>query len=147
MAHQLKVKKIRKSGPLAGKSLAEIWESAKLEVVSNAPVKLSTDGLGSWNKRFLAPEIDEFVIPKRTRARRKAENENLTVEETDKALRLARVIAEADRVFGNSDKADQWLRQPNQNFSQQAPLALLKSETGAVVVENLLGQIDHGHFS
>src|SRR5260221_3020070 len=51
-------------------------------------------------------EIHLLVVPKRTLARRTAKREPLSVEETDKALRLERLATLAERVFGNLDKAN-----------------------------------------
>lgn len=96
---------------------------------------------------FSFAEIEEIVVPKRTLARRRARGEALTSDETDRALRLARITIETRRVFGNADKAARWLRKPNAALSGQTPLALLRSETGARVVDELLGQIDHGMFA
>lgn len=101
----------------------------------------------NFGKRFAALELEELVIPHRTMARRLAKKESLTQEETDKAVRLARVVREADRVFGNAGKADRWLRSPLKRLSNQTPLELLKSEAGAMLVEEVLGQIDHGMFA
>jgi putative toxin-antitoxin system antitoxin component (TIGR02293 family) len=92
-------------------------------------------------------EIFTLVVPKRTLARRKAANERLTVEETDKALRLARIAAQAERVFGEADKAHRWLRKPKRALQGETPLAYLASEAGARVVEEMLHRIEHGVFA
>ena len=92
-------------------------------------------------------EIFTLVVPKRTLARRKAANEPLTVEETDKALRLARIAAQAERVFGEADKAHRWLRKPKRALQGETPLAYLASEAGARVVEEMLHRIEHGTFA
>ena len=107
---------------------------------------LTVRSLGPWSRRFSQVEIEDLIIPKRTLARRKASNEPLSSEETDRAYRLARISAETDRVFANPDKADRWLRTPTPALGGRAPLELLKTEAGACVVEELLGQIDHGMF-
>ena len=99
-----------------------------------------------WTSRFSLPEIYELVIPARTLARRIVRKEKLTQTETDKALRLARIATEADRVFANTEKANKWLRTPLTRLANQTPLSLLKTETGALVVDQILGQIDHGIF-
>ena len=88
-----------------------------------------------------------MVVPKRTLARRVASKEPLTVEETDKALRLQRIAGLADRVFGNPAKAHRWLRQPKNLLNGTTPLAFLASETGARAVEQMLYQIEHGMFA
>jgi putative toxin-antitoxin system antitoxin component (TIGR02293 family) len=101
----------------------------------------------AWAPRFLTSEIEEVVIPKRTMARRRATSARLTPDEADRAVRLARVQLEADRVFANPEKASRWLRTPRPNLAGQTPLSLLRTAAGAMVVEEILGQIDHGMFA
>jgi putative toxin-antitoxin system antitoxin component (TIGR02293 family) len=60
--------------------------------------------------------------------------------------RLARIAAKAGRVFGDSNKASRWLRKPNAVLAGRTPLMLLESESDARVIDELLGQIDHGMF-
>lgn len=95
---------------------------------------------------LFAIEIDALVISKRTRARRKANAETLSVEEQDRAFRLAQIQVCADRVFANHEKSSRWLRTPNNRLSRQTPLEVLKSAAGAAVVMEILGQIDHGIY-
>jgi putative toxin-antitoxin system antitoxin component (TIGR02293 family) len=92
-------------------------------------------------------EVFALVVPKRTLARRKAANEPLTIEETDKALRLARIATQAERVFGDAGKAHRWLRKAKRELRGETPLACLVSEAGARVVEEMLFRIEHGIFA
>ena len=128
-------------------ALSKVWSRARSEAVGGRPQTLKPSDLAAWAQRFSPLELDHLVIPKRTLARRKARGESLTGEETDKALRLARISAEADRVFGNPEKSARWLRQANPALSGQTPLDVLRTEAGALAVEELLGQIDHGMFT
>jgi putative toxin-antitoxin system antitoxin component (TIGR02293 family) len=96
---------------------------------------------------FSDEEIWALVVPKRTLARRIAADEPLTVEETDKALRLERVATLADRVFGNPAKASRWLRKPKLSLSGKTPVEFLASESGARQVEEMLYRIEHGMFA
>jgi putative toxin-antitoxin system antitoxin component (TIGR02293 family) len=96
---------------------------------------------------YTEAEIFKFVIPKRTLARRRAANELLTLEETDKALRLDRIATLAKRVFGDPAKAHRWLRQPKRALQGEVPLSLLLSEAGARTVEEMLNRIEHGIFA
>jgi putative toxin-antitoxin system antitoxin component (TIGR02293 family) len=98
----------------------------------------------SYLKEYSEQEIYSLVVPKRTLARRKAANEPLSVEETDKALRLARIARLAEKVFEDTDKAGRWMRKPKRALGGDPPLVYLASESGAQVVENLLYQIDSG---
>jgi|EndMetStandDraft_8_1072994.scaffolds.fasta_scaffold82292_3 putative toxin-antitoxin system antitoxin component (TIGR02293 family) len=89
-------------------------------------------------------EIHALVVPKRTLARRLSDGEPLTVEETDKAVRLARVDRLAANVFGDVAKAHRWLRKPKKALRGETPLAYLATEAGARVVEDMLHRINHG---
>jgi putative toxin-antitoxin system antitoxin component (TIGR02293 family) len=92
-------------------------------------------------------EIADLVVPKRTLARRRAANEPLTIEEPDKALRLERVAQQAERVFGDPDKARRWMRKAKRALHGETPLAYLSSEAGARTVEAMLQRIEHGIFA
>lgn len=92
-------------------------------------------------------EIFALVVPKRTLARRLSDGEPLTVEETDKAVRLARVDRLAANVFGEPAKAHRWLRKPKKALGGETPLAYLATEAGARVVEDMLHRIYHGILS
>ncbi|HEY1541395.1 MAG TPA: antitoxin Xre/MbcA/ParS toxin-binding domain-containing protein [Xanthobacteraceae bacterium] len=96
---------------------------------------------------FSDEEIWALVVPRRTLARRIADHEALTVEETDKALRLERIAGLADRVFGDPAKARRWLRKSKLSLGGKTPVEFLASESGARQVEEMLYQIEHGMFA
>lgn len=134
----------RKSGlpPLAAR-----WDEAREQALAGEAPRLSPDALKTdWARRFSAEEISALIVAKRTLARRIANKELLSADESDRALRLARLTAEADRVFGDQDKAGRWLRKENRALNGRRPLDLMASDAGAKAVEELLGQIDHGIF-
>ena len=113
-----------------------------------ATARVAPAALGDLARHgYSEDEIFALVVPKRTLARRKAANEPLTVEETDKALRLARIASQAGRVFGAADKAHRWLRKPKRALQGETPVAYLATEAGARVVEEMLGRIEHGIFA
>ena len=55
-------------------------------------------------------EIEKYVIPQRTRRHRADKNQPLTVEESDRAVRLLRVQTLAEDSFADKEKANRWLR-------------------------------------
>lgn len=110
--------------------------------------RAGTDALHTLSRHgFSDDEIFALVVPKRTLARRKAANERLTVEETDKALRLGRIAEQAEGVFGAADKAHRWLREPKRALQGKTPVAYLATEAGARVVEEMLVRIEYGMFA
>jgi putative toxin-antitoxin system antitoxin component (TIGR02293 family) len=92
-------------------------------------------------------EIFALVVPRRTFARRMKRREPLTIEETDRAIRLARVAELAEHIFGDKAKANRWLRKPKRALGHAPPLAYLASEAGARLVEDMLYRIDSGFFA
>jgi putative toxin-antitoxin system antitoxin component (TIGR02293 family) len=115
--------------------------------LSGGAYRLAPDTfLRIWGSRYSREELHETVAPERTLARRVAKHEPLTVAETDRAIRLARVTAETERVFADPGKAARWLRRPNGALGGQTPLSLLKSEAGARAIDEILIRIDHGLY-
>lgn len=95
-----------------------------------------------------ADELAELVqITKRTLARRR-EAGRLTSEESDRLLRMSRLLGQAVTLFeGDLDAARQWLSSPAAALGNRAPQAVAASEIGAREVENLIGRLEHGVFS
>ena len=91
-------------------------------------------------------EIDAVIIPLRTLQHRRSRREKLTVEESDRVLRVIRVLSLAESVYGSRERALAWLRKPNARLDGRAPLSLLNTDTGSRIVEELLVQIDEGMF-
>ncbi|MGA6987459.1 MAG: antitoxin Xre/MbcA/ParS toxin-binding domain-containing protein [Terriglobales bacterium] len=86
-------------------------------------------------------------IPQRTLTRRLSRHSRLTVAESDRTVRLARVYATAVEMIGNAGKAAEWLRTPNRALGGQIPIDQLDTDLGAREVENILGRIAYGVYS
>jgi putative toxin-antitoxin system antitoxin component (TIGR02293 family) len=93
---------------------------------------------------FTDREIERFVIPARTQRHRIAKRERLTIEESDRLVRLTRLQALAEDVFGDADKANRWLREKLAILGGKQPLEVAATEAGGRVVEQLLAKIDWG---
>lgn len=91
-------------------------------------------------------EVHSVIIPARTLQHRRSRRERLTVEESDRVIRALRVLSAAEGVYESRERALQWLRRPNPRLNDRSPISLLKTDTGARIVEELLGQIDEGYF-
>jgi putative toxin-antitoxin system antitoxin component (TIGR02293 family) len=91
-------------------------------------------------------EIDAVVIPSRTLQHRRSRREKLTIEESDRVMRLIRALSLAESIYGGRERALAWLRKSHPRLDGRTPLSLLKTDTGARIVEELLIQIDEGMF-
>lgn len=70
----------------------------------------------------------------------------LSPDESDKAIRLARILGHAISVFGSHEAARQWLSSPQTGLGGGIPLDFAETEIGAREVEHLLGRIDYSVY-
>jgi putative toxin-antitoxin system antitoxin component (TIGR02293 family) len=131
---------------LGGKSMlgAEIASAADLARVVSRRIPLRALAHVLRQGLFSEGEIQRFIIPARTRRHRESKKERLTIEESDRLVRMARVQALAEDVFEDSERANRWLREPLGELSSTAPLDWARTEAGARLVEEILAKIDWG---
>lgn len=89
-------------------------------------------------------EIERFVIPQRTRRHRADRKQPLTIDESDRAVRLLRIQTVAEDTFGSKEKANTWLRRPLAELDRETPLDFAQTEAGARAIETILGTIAWG---
>ena len=89
-------------------------------------------------------EIERFVISQRTRRHRVNKKQPLTVEESDRAVRLLRIQTVAEDTFKSREKASIWLRHSLAELNGETPLDIAQTETGARVIETILAKIAWG---
>ncbi len=93
---------------------------------------------------ILEKEIYSVVIPRRTLQHRRARKEKLSCEESDRAVRLARLASLTEKVFGQQEAGMHWLRAPKKRFRGRTPMDMIATEAGSRLVEEALYQIDEG---
>lgn len=89
-------------------------------------------------------EVYFLIVPRRTLAHRIAKHQPLSKDESDKAVRVARVTAMAEQVFGEPERAWRWLRKAKRHFNGKTPVEMLATEAGARLVEEMVVQIEDG---
>lgn len=89
-------------------------------------------------------EIYTFIVPRRTLVHRRSRREALTHDESDRAVRIARIASLAEEIFADDAKAARWLRKTKIRFDGRSPLEMLRTEAGARLVEEMLLQLDFG---
>ena len=97
------------------------------------------------SKAVLTPEdVFDWIIPRRTLSHRVKKREPLSLDESNRVSRVARLFALASETFGSEDRAREWLRKPLKRFAGRTPMAMLATDLGAHQVEVLLGRLAHG---
>lgn len=86
-------------------------------------------------------------ISERTLQRGQAKNKLLDSNASDRALRLAKVTAQAIDVLGSQQAAELWLSKPALALDQRRPIDLLQSSDGTDLVKTLLTRMDHGVYA
>jgi putative toxin-antitoxin system antitoxin component (TIGR02293 family) len=92
-------------------------------------------------------EVFGTIIPLRTWKHRKSRREPLSREESERAIRTAKILARAQAVLGDEAAALDWLRTPKRRFEGRPPIQMLSTEAGGRLVEQMLIQIDQGMFA
>lgn len=96
---------------------------------------------------FALKDLLEVVIPARTLKHRRQRSEPLSMDESDRLARVARLYELGVKVFGNRDKARNWLSKPKHRFDGRSPLIMMRTSLGGSGVEEMLYQIDEGVFA
>jgi putative toxin-antitoxin system antitoxin component (TIGR02293 family) len=114
--------------------------------------KVVSDGLPySAANRFFNDAACSYSLlgPETTVRRRILEKQTFTVDESERLVRLARVTALAESLFGTEHDAQQWLSTAANYIEGAAPISpfeLAVTDTGARIVESLILQTAHGVF-
>jgi putative toxin-antitoxin system antitoxin component (TIGR02293 family) len=83
-------------------------------------------------------------VPMRTLARRTG---LFKPDESERILRVGRLVERAREVLGSDASAQRWMTQPVRALGGAVPLDFADTEPGARAVEDVLGRLEHGVFS
>src|ERR1700685_4752599 len=133
----------------AGRTLGEYlreWLGARfaseLELAALAARGLPLTTVNRMTKHGLTrDEVHALVIHRRTFKHRKASHQKLSKEESDRAIRTARILARAQATLGDAASALTWVREPKTRFEGKTPIQMMSTETGGRLVEEMLVQI------
>ena len=118
-------------------------------------VDATREGLPSESLDRLSAQIGQsrstvaraLGISERTLSRRSHTHGRLTATESDRAVRMARILARAHETLGTAEKAAAWLMMPNRTMAGDRPFDRLDTDAGAQSVETVLGRIAYGVYS
>ena len=88
--------------------------------------------------------LEVLGISKRTLQRKHAASARLSPAASDRLSRIDRIYTLALEVFGDREKAADWLKRPSRALGKELPLKLLDTDAGTQQVERELRQIQHG---
>jgi len=128
-------------GPAVLRKRVRSWQDLERVVRAGLPKK----SLQLVARRALEPgaSTSEFVyaiVPAATFRRRT----RLNAEESERTERLARIVALAEALWGDSREARAFLHRQHPLLERQMPLAVGRTELGARRVERLLYDVEHG---
>lgn len=130
---------------LGGEKLVGVGVRSEADFIEVLDRGIPLDALSELIRESLsAEEVEKLIIPRRTLSHRKARNQPLNRTESERALRVASILAQAEQTFANKEKAHIWLRRQTSALGGRRPIDLLDCETGGRLVEQLLYRIGHG---
>ena len=128
----------------------EINEPSPLKIISEITAGLpfsrfeSLQAIIGLPANQLAATIN---LPASTLARKKKTGQ-LTPDQSERLIRLARIMELAIHLFeGDADAARRWLKAPREALGGNTPLQMVATEIGAREVENLIDRLQEGVFS
>lgn len=96
--------------------------------------------------RLIAPDDPGFkhrVVARATLARRKR-TDRLSLEESERVERLARLWTHALEVWKSEAAARRFLTEEHPLLSGRSPLDMARTEVGARLVQDILGRLEYG---
>ncbi len=94
-----------------------------------------------YDDRKIAQAYKFKVVPQATWKRR---TKRLSVDESERTERLARVLAHAEFIWDDRGRAREWMGKPHRELHNRSPLEVAKTELGARRVEDLLDKLFYG---
>ncbi len=99
-------------------------------------------GLGSIARTAALVRMSAKTAERRVRAKAR-----LAADESERVVRLIRLLNRAEGVFENRENAQKWMTKPLLLLGGKSPLEMSGTEPGARAVEQALGRIEHGVFA
>lgn len=99
------------------------------------------------NTKTSSPTTQGKTHLKTSEGEKDAKSLRLSLVQSDRLYRFARILARARGVFGDEVLAVEWLKSPQYDLGGSVPIDLLRTDAGVQEVEHLLGRIEHGVIS
>jgi putative toxin-antitoxin system antitoxin component (TIGR02293 family) len=103
-------------------------------------------GLADW-LAMVEDDLAPLIGISRATLHRRKKSGHLEAPESERIVRIARLMARATAVLETTAAARSWLKRPAVALAGESPLAFSDTGIGAHEVECLLGRIEHGVFS
>lgn len=92
----------------------------------------------------ISPVECDRITPRKSLSTLLARERQLSVRESDRLFRHIHIIAMAEAIFGNEEKAKRWLRKIKSELRGRPPMAMLTTSPGTRRVEEMLIQVAEG---
>lgn len=125
---------------LLGRRVRTLDELRRL-VEAGLPVESLARVVARVSEPSTAGALRYRIVPRATLHRRRRQ---LTLEESERLERLARVVAIAEDVWEDETRAKEFLGSPQPQLGDRTPVDLAYTELGARQVEELLMKLEYG---
>ena len=130
-------------------SFPELAADEPAEIVATVRNGLPTERFGALRELLDVPSgtLAEIVGITPSTLSRRRERGTFNKDESERLLRVARLVFRAIDVLDGLDNARKWLTAPARALGGEPPLEFADTEPGAREVERVLTRLDHGVYS
>jgi putative toxin-antitoxin system antitoxin component (TIGR02293 family) len=130
-------------------SFPELAVEEPSEIVSTVRKGLPTERFGVLRKMLdvSSGTLAEVVGITQSTLSRRRKRGAFDKDESERILRVARLVARAVDVLDGLENARKWFTEPARGLGGECPLAFADTEPGAREVERLLIRLEHGVYS
>lgn len=132
--------------PVSAATLMQLEVDSEGDLIAALRQGLPVETFHTLQRRLNLPTTllaEALAIPPRTLTRR-VEGGRFTPQESERLLRLARVVDKAEQLFGEPEDVRAYLTRPVRGLGGQTPLQMLDTELGTRQVEDLIMRLVHG---
>lgn len=125
------------------------YEPSVPDLIQSLKTGLNVDEFEELRQKLDLPmdRLAEILGISRATLHRRKLSGRFQMDESDRILRLARLLGRAAEVMESLEDGRQWLASPQIGLGGATPLDYAETEFGAREVENLLGRIEYGVYA
>ncbi|WP_417240558.1 antitoxin Xre/MbcA/ParS toxin-binding domain-containing protein [Celeribacter halophilus] len=86
------------------------------------------------------------ISPRTLQHHKKDISKPLSIEQSNRIWRFAKILGRAIDVLGSKEEAEMWMNQPAFGLENRKPIDLLASAPGAEAVQDYLTRVEYGIY-
>ncbi|WP_290651494.1 antitoxin Xre/MbcA/ParS toxin-binding domain-containing protein [Aquisalimonas sp.] len=134
-----------RGGRKASRAIVTTVSGTELAGIVEAGLPVSAAEFLRQRTHMSVKRFGQFIPRSTLESKRKSAEQTLSAEQSDRIMRIAEIYARAAEVFGDSDRAERWMKRTNPQMPDgRTPEEMLLTSYGARHVDDVLTRLEHG---